>query len=138
MRRAKQELRGIGKTIKNLQDNTTPANRKPTDRRLLELAEQWQQLERRLEALDRLSFTHTQISAIVSDAQEFMSSPESTLRQALPQENSCALRQGIERVLIDKAAQTATIRSTRRHSAERMRTPGPFEVEFMYCMNMRA
>lgn len=114
MRRANQELRGIGKTIKNLLDNITPANREPTDRRLLELAEQWQQLEGRLGELDRLSFTQTQISAIVSDAQEFMSGPESTLRQGLPQEKSCALRQCIERVSIDKAAQTATTRSTRR------------------------
>ena len=35
---------------------------------------------------------------------------EFTLRQGLPQEKLCALRQCIERVLIDKAAQTATIR----------------------------
>ncbi len=75
-----------------------------------ELADQRRQLESRLEELDRLSCAQTQISAIVSQAQEFLSGLEFTLRQGLPQEKLCALRQCMERVLIDKAAQTTTIR----------------------------
>ncbi len=110
VRRAKQELRGINTTINSLLDNITPANREPAEPRLRELADHRRQLESRLEELDRLSCAQTQISAIVSEAQEFLSGLEFTLRQGLPQEKLCALRQCMERVLIDKAAQTATIR----------------------------
>ncbi len=93
VRRAKQELRRINTTINNLLDNITPANREPAEQRLRELADQRRQLESRLEELDRLSCAQTQISAIVSDAQEFLCVLEFTLRQGLPQEKLCALRQ---------------------------------------------
>ena len=109
MRRTKQEPRGINRTIDILLVSITPASSEPTDRCLLKFVDQWKHLESRLEEVDPLICAQTHISVIVSEAQEFTSDLEHALRQGLPQGKLCALRQCIERVLIDKAAQTATI-----------------------------
>ena len=55
-----------------------------------------------LAKLDRLAAPQAEINSIVTDALQFISGLRFTLDQGLPQEKLCALRQCIERILIDK------------------------------------
>jgi len=64
--------------------------------------QQRQQLEARIEELDRISLSQAEIDNIVSDSMQFLSGLEFTLHQGLPQEKLVALRQCIEKVLINK------------------------------------
>ncbi|MHC4695469.1 MAG: recombinase family protein [Planctomycetota bacterium] len=101
-KRVEAEHQRIGGIINNLLDNITSANREFADKRLKELTDQRQQLETRLDELDRLTATQAEIQAIVSDAGRFLSSLEFSLRQGVPQERLVALRQCIERIHINK------------------------------------
>ena len=100
--RAEDELNRISEIIENLLDNITETNREFVDKRLNELSSQRQQLEQRLEELDRLSISQVEIQATVADSMKFISSLEFTLHKGLPQEKLAALRQCIERIWIDK------------------------------------
>jgi hypothetical protein len=100
--RATDELNRISKIIDNLLDNLTETNREFVDKRLNELNRQRQQLEQRLEELDRLSISQAEIQTMVADAMKFISSLEFTLQNGLPQEKLTALRQCIERIWINK------------------------------------
>ncbi len=102
--RAQAEQERIGKIIDNLLDNITPTNREYVDQRLNELKQQRQQLEIRLEELDQLSLSQTEIDSIVTDSMQFLSGLEFTLRQGLPQEKLAALRQCIEKIWVNKPA----------------------------------
>ncbi len=112
-KRAQRELNKINKTINNLLDNITSANREFVDQRLGELKQQKYQLEARLEELDRLSLSRDEINSIVSDSMKFLAGLEFVLQQGLPQEKLVALRQCIEKISINKPAGTVkmTVRS---------------------------
>ncbi len=69
-----------------------------------------QQLATRLDELDLLASSQTEIQAIVGDTMQFLGGLEFTLRQGLPQEKLVALRQCIERIHIDKPAAEVKIR----------------------------
>jgi len=97
---AKQEK--IGKTIDNLLDNLTAANREYVDRRLIELKQQRQQLETRLEELDQLYLSQAEIDGIVTDSMQFLSGLEFTLHHGLPHEKLVVLRQCIEKIWVNK------------------------------------
>jgi len=90
--------------ICNLLDNITATNREHVDNRLNELNKQRQQLESRLEELERLNMTQAEIKVLVSEAMQFISGLEFTLTQGLPQEKLVALRQCIEKITINKPA----------------------------------
>lgn len=100
------EQERIAQIINNLLDNITPANREYVDKRLNELKEQRQQLEVRLEELDRLCLSQADIKMIVNDAMRFISGLEFTLHQGLAQEKLVALRQCLERIWINKPTDT--------------------------------
>ncbi len=102
--RAQTEQEKTGKIIDNLLDNITPTNREYIDRRLNELKQQRQQIEARLEELDRISLSQAEIAGIVNDAMEFISGLEFTLHQGLPQTKLTALRQCIEKTWVNKPA----------------------------------
>jgi len=102
--RAQTEQEKTGKIIDNLLDNITPTNREYIDRRLNELKQQRQQIEARIEELDRISLSQAEIDNIVSDSMQFLSGLEFTLRQGLPQEKLVALRQCIEKIQVNKPA----------------------------------
>ena len=112
-KRAQWELNKINKTINNLLDNITSANREFVDQRLNELKQQKQQLEDRLEELDQLSFSQDEINSIVSDSMKFLAGLEFVLGEGLPQEKLVALRRCIEKISINKPAGTVklTVRS---------------------------
>jgi hypothetical protein len=103
-KRAHSELKNIDKTINNLLDNITSANRQFVDRRLGELQQEKLKLEFRLEELDRLSLSRDEINGIVSDSMKFLAGLEFVLREGVPQEKLVALRQCIEKISIDKPA----------------------------------
>ena len=92
------------KIIDNLLDNITPTNREYIDRRLNELKQQRQQLDSRLEELDRISLSQAEIAGIVNDAMEFISGLEFTLRQGPPQTKLTTLRQCNEKTWVNKPA----------------------------------
>jgi DNA invertase Pin-like site-specific DNA recombinase len=111
--RAGSELERVGGIINNLLDNITEASRQYVDKRLNELTQQKQQLEARIEELDRLSLSQAEVETIIADAMQFLSGLECILRQGLPQEKLVALRQCIEKVSINKPSGTVrlTVRS---------------------------
>ena len=100
--RAQAKLEDINKIINNLLDNITETNRDHVDRRLNELTTQKQQLEVRLEELERLSLSQSEIDTIVSEGMQFLAGLEFTLNNNLPQEKLTALRQCAEKIKIDK------------------------------------
>jgi len=101
-RRAESELERAGGIINNLLDNITETNREYVDTRLNELTQQKQQLEARIEELDRLSLSQAEVETIAADAMQFLSGLEYTLHQGLPQEKLVALRRCIEKIEINK------------------------------------
>jgi DNA invertase Pin-like site-specific DNA recombinase len=107
--RAQAELESITKTINNLLDNITETNRDHVDKRLSELTTQKQQIESRLEELDRLSLSQAEIDTIVTEGMQFLGGLEFTLGNGLPEEKLTALRQCIEKIHIDKPANSARI-----------------------------
>ncbi len=101
-RRAESELERAGGIINNLLDNITETNREYVDTRLNELTQQKQQLETRIEELDRLSLSQAEVETIAADAMQFLSGLEYTLHQGLHQEKLVALRQCVERIWVNK------------------------------------
>ncbi len=107
--RAQTELESITKIINNLLDNITETNRDHVDRRLNELATKKQQIEARLEELERLSLSQAEIDTIVTEDMQFLAGLEFTLHNGLPQEKLVALRQCIEKIGINKPAGEITL-----------------------------
>ena len=108
-KRGRRQLNKINKTINNLLDNITSANREFVDQRLCELRQEKYELEARLEELDRLSLSRDQINSIVSDSMKFLASLEFVLREDVPQEKLVALRRCIEKISINKPDGTITM-----------------------------
>ena len=108
--RAEEEQERVGSIINNLLDNLTADNREFVDGRLKELSNQRKQLESRLAELDRLAASQAEIDNIVTDALQFIAGLKFTLTQGLPQEKLCALRQCVERILIDKPAKSVVVK----------------------------
>ncbi len=102
--RAQVELESITEIINNLLDNITESNRDHVDRRLNELTTKKQQIETRLEELERLSLSQAEIDTIVTEGMRFLASLEFTLHNGLPKEKLVALRQCIEKIWINKPA----------------------------------
>jgi hypothetical protein len=101
-KRAQSGLNKIKKTINNLLDNLTFANRQFIEQRLDEFKQQKKQLGYRLEELDLLSIPQTEIDNIVSDSMHYLSGLECTLYQGLPKEKLIALRRCTGKISINK------------------------------------
>jgi len=102
-------LENITKIINNLLDNLTETNRDHVDKRLNELTAQKQQIETRLEELERLSLSQAEIDTTVTEGMRFLAGLEFTLRNGLPEEKLTALRRCIERIHINKPAKKAVL-----------------------------
>ena len=57
-----------------------------------------------------MSLSQTQINAIVTDALQLVSGLKFTLDRGLPQEKLCALRQCVERILMDKPGRSVIVK----------------------------
>jgi hypothetical protein len=108
-KRAQRQLNKINKTINNLLDNITSANREFVDQRLGELKQEKYQLEARLEELDQLSLSRDEINSIVSDSMKFLAGLEFVLREGVPQEKLVALRQCVQKISVDKPNEKITL-----------------------------
>ena len=108
-KRADSELQKLTRTINNLLDNITSANREFVDERLKELADQRQRLESRIDEFDRLAASQAEIKSIAAETARFLSGLEFTLREGFPQEKLAALRQCIDRIHVDKPADEAVL-----------------------------
>ena len=98
-------------------------------KRLNELNKQRQQIETRLEELERLNVSQAEIDTIVTEAMKFVSGLDFALHQGLPQEKLVALRQCIERIFIDKPAETIKLRI-------RVVPVGNLQVTEEYCISV--
>jgi len=107
--RAQAELENITKIINNLLDNLTETNREHVDKRLNELTAKKQQIEARLEELERLSLSQAEIDMIATEGMRFLAGLDFTLRNGLPEEKLTALRRCIERIHINKPAKKAVL-----------------------------
>jgi DNA invertase Pin-like site-specific DNA recombinase len=107
--RAQAELENITKIINNLLDNLTETNREHVDKRLNDLTTKKQQIEVRLEELERLSLSQAEIDTIVTEGMRFLACLEFTLRNGLPEEKLTALRRCIEKIHINKPAKKAIL-----------------------------
>lgn len=96
--RAKVKLEDINKIINNLLDNITETNRDHVDRRLNELTTQKQQIEVRLEELERLSLSQAEINTMVNEGMQFLAGLEFTQHNSLTQEKLTAIRQCVEKI----------------------------------------
>jgi Tfp pilus assembly protein PilO len=76
---------------------------------LIELKQQKQQFEARLEELDRLVISQAEIKNMVADAMQFLSRLGFTLREGLAQEKLVALRRCIEKISINKPDGTVKV-----------------------------
>ena len=108
-KRVHKQLNKIKKNISNLLDNRTTTNRELVDQRPHKLQQRKNQLEVRLEELDRLVISQAEIKSIVADTMQFLSSLKFTFREGLPQEKLVALRRCIERILVNKPSGTAKL-----------------------------
>ena len=108
-KRADSELHKITRTINNLLDNITAANREFVDERLKELAAERQRLESRIDEFDRLAASQVEIKSIAAETARFLSGLEFNLRNGFAQDKLAALRQCIDRIHIDKPADEAVI-----------------------------
>ena len=106
--RASGELERITETINRLLDSISPENRDVIDPRLKTLNEQRQTLEARLDELDRLTASQTEIRTVVSDTMRFLAALPFTLREGVPQEKLGVLRQCVERVRIGQCLRKAS------------------------------
>ena len=102
-------MENITKIINNLLDNITEINRDHIDRRLDELTDKKQQIEDRLEELERLSLSQAEIDTIVNEGMQFLSGLEFTLHNGLSHEKLTALRQCVEKIGINKPAGEITL-----------------------------
>ena len=107
--RAQAKLENITRVINNLLDNITETNRDHVDRRLNELTTEKQQIEARLEELERLSLSQAEIDTIVNEGMQFLSGLEFTLHNGLPHEKLTALRQCVEKIGINKPTGEITL-----------------------------
>ncbi len=88
--------------MNNLLDNLTSENRDLVDKRLRSLKQQKQNLETRLQELDRLQSSQDEIQNIISQALKFIASLEYTFQEGLPQEKLVVVRHCIEKIRVDQ------------------------------------
>ena len=79
------------------------------DRRLNELTAQKQQIEVRLEELERLSLSQAEIDTLVNEGMQFLAGLEFTLHNGLPHEKLTAIRQCVEKIGLNKPAGEITL-----------------------------
>jgi DNA invertase Pin-like site-specific DNA recombinase len=103
-KRAQRRLPTIERSISNLLDNLSPANRDFVDERLQKLKLEKQQLESRLEELEHLCLSHSEIEDIVAEAMQLLSGLEFILKQGISQARLVAIRQCTERIQINLPA----------------------------------
>jgi hypothetical protein len=112
-KRTDARLALVSHTINQLLDNITAANRELVDRRLAELGKERETLEAKLEQMNSLSLSQSQVQGMVDESAIAITKLSQSLRTGVPEEQRAALRQCVKLVSIDSRsnAVTATIRN---------------------------
>jgi len=100
-KRSEARLAQISHTINQLLDNITAANRELVDRRLAELGKERETLEAKLEQMNSLSLSQSQVQAMVDESAIAITKLSQSLRTGVPEEQRAALRQCVKPVSID-------------------------------------
>jgi DNA invertase Pin-like site-specific DNA recombinase len=116
--RAQERRAELTRTIANLLDNLTPTNRALVDDRLAVLAREKEEVERRIDELERMARARVEESALVGEAWEFLHELPAVLRHGSPEKRIRALRRCVSSVTLDAEARAAVLRLQRVPVAE--------------------
>ena len=111
--RAQERKAELTRTIANLLDNITPANRGFVDERLLVLGREKDEVERRLEELERVAQARVEESALVREAWEFLHELPAVLLHGSPEKRIRAMRRCVATIRLD-VEQRAAVLSVQR------------------------
>ncbi len=109
-RRAEEELQAIGRTIAGLLDNITATNREYIDERLSKLEPRKEVVGRRIEELERMALSSSEIEVLVEETSAFVHGLEFVLGKGPPDERIRALRRCVEQVTIGEPATSGMMR----------------------------
>ncbi len=107
--RARDELEAVKRTIANILDNITPATRTYVDERITKLGAERDAIVRRIDELDRMALSSTEIGMLVEETAAFVRELEFVLAKGPPDERIRAIRQCIERVVIDRETRKSVV-----------------------------
>jgi hypothetical protein len=99
--RAQERKAELTRTIANLLDNITPANRSFVDERLAVLGREKDEVERRLEELERVAKARVEEGALVREAWEFLHELPAVLRHGSPEKRIRAMRRCLSSIKLD-------------------------------------
>lgn len=100
LRRARSQHKKIEKKIANLLDHINPENRDLVDSRLKTLRQEKDECDQRLQQLDAIASSQTQVESMVEDAGQFITRLEKTFTEGVPEEKRAALRRCLEKVSV--------------------------------------
>jgi hypothetical protein len=99
----------VSHTINQLLDNITAANRELVDRRLAELGKEREAPQAKLDQLNSLTLSPSQVDAMVDESVSALGKLTQSLRTGVPEEQRAALRQCIRLVSIDDCSSAANV-----------------------------
>lgn len=116
--RSQERRAELTRTISNLLDNISPTNRALVDERLGVLSREKEEVERRLDELERLARARVEEGALVGEAWEFLHEMPAVLRHASPEKRIRAIRRCVASIRLDADARSAVLQLQRVPVAE--------------------
>jgi hypothetical protein len=116
--RAQERRVELTRTIANLLDNITAANRAFVDERLAVLGREKDEVERRIEELERVAQARVEESALVREAWEFLHELPAVLRHGSPDKRIRAMRRCVSAIKLDIERREAVLSLQRVPVAE--------------------
>jgi len=116
--RAQERKADLTRTIANLLDNITAANRSFVDERLAVLGREKDEVERRIEELERVAQARVEESALVREAWEFLHELPAVLRHGSPEKRIRAMRRCVSTIKFDVERRAAVLSLQRVPVAE--------------------
>ncbi len=97
----RKRIEQIDAAIRNLLDHLTERNREIADRRVAELAEERERIERRLDSNTRASLASGRIGSIAEEAHEAVRALGAILRSGSMEERAATIRRCVERGVVE-------------------------------------
>ncbi len=97
----RKRIEQIDAAIRNLLDHLTERNREIADRRIAELAEERERLERRLDSNTRASLAAGRIGSLAEEAHESVRSLGAILRSGSMEDRAATIRRCVERGVVE-------------------------------------
>jgi DNA invertase Pin-like site-specific DNA recombinase len=116
--RSQERKAELTRTIANLLDNLTAANRTFVDERLALLGREKDEVELRIEELERLAQARVEETALVRAAWEFLHELPAVLRHGSPEKRIHAVRRCVQRIEFHAESRRAILRLERVPVAE--------------------